>query len=126
MKRPLLILLIVAFAGSAFVSRQNGDFEETIYKNLERRIELERTTSVNTIQYDIEPINQGNFKLVFQKKPTDINVEIYDILGNLLLEQENRGSLSLEFEYDFGQESSRMYVVKVASGKHHMTKKVNF
>lgn len=96
-------------------------------KNVEQRIWYRQTLSTPTLDYNLEPISDGHFKLIFVNSPSEyVRIKIYDIIGNLVLSEDTKYALNNEIEYNFNEKNSKIYVVKVESGNDNLTKKVNF
>lgn len=109
-------------------SRQEGKAEQsTSLRSLEKKLSVKQGLNTTKLDYNLEPIEQGHFKLVFVTQPEGgVNIKIYDIIGNLILSESTDYSLDNELEYNFNEKNNKIYVVKVESGKDNLTKKVNF
>ncbi len=126
------ILIFIGFCSlSMSLSAQDqNEKEDTGIKNMstiENKLSFKENLSQNKLEYQLKPISNGRFKLVFINHPTEyVHIKIYDIIGNLILSEENKYSLDSEIEYNFNETNNKIYVVKVESGEENLTKKVNF
>ena len=93
---------------------------------IENEIPYRGPLQKRNLDYNLEPLAGGSFKLIFVSQPTDyVRIQIYDIIGNLILEEDNRYTLNSEIEYNFNEKNKKIYVVKVESGNDNLVKKIN-
>ncbi|MGL1887989.1 MAG: T9SS type A sorting domain-containing protein [Reichenbachiella sp.] len=120
----ILICLILLAKGQEKTHSEDNALQYS--REIEKKI-YNKSLSPSKLNYKLEPIEDGRFKLIFINQPDDyINIEIYDIIGNLILKENREYSLNTEIEYNFNKQNNKIYVVKVKSGDEKMTKKVNF
>ncbi len=75
--------------------------------------------------FSLTPTGRSEFELTFQnpyKYP--IKIKIYNIIGNLIAEEEAQPGVSFTKKYNFAGEKMRLFVVEVGNQKHNLTKKV--
>jgi len=68
---------------------------------------------------------RSEFELTFEnpyKYP--VKIRIYDIIGNLISEEEAQPGATFTKKYNFQSEKMRLFVVEVGNQKHNLTKKV--
>ncbi len=102
--------------------------EGSIYSlPVENNISYNQSLKQKSLDYDLEPIAEGTFKLIFVNRPSDyVSIKIYDIIGNLILQEDHKYALSSEIEYNLNENNGKIYVVKVEAGDDNLIKKVNF
>ncbi|MFY0627824.1 MAG: hypothetical protein JXR07_16110 [Reichenbachiella sp.] len=101
--------------------------ENTYRRNVEKNISFKKSLEPSKLAYKLLPISDGHFKLIFINRPTEyVRIKIYDIIGNLILSEDNKYALKSEIEYNFNEKNNKIYVVKVEAGEDNLTKKVNF
>jgi len=127
--KTLYLFLLLAFF-SFLLKAQNISVSEkgaiNYGKGVESKISYNKEINTNTLNYKLEPVSEGSFKLIFINQPKgSVNIKIYDIIGNLVLTDENKYSINSEIEYNFNEMNNRIYVVKVEVGSEKLTKKVN-
>lgn len=126
-----IVLLLMFISVSDFSVAQSIDDEGKpkvgTVKSIENNISFNENLNGDKLEYKLTPISDGRFKLIFINRPTEyVRIEIYDIIGNLILSEDNKYSLNTEIEYNFNEKNNKIYVVKVESGEDNLTKKVNF
>ncbi|PIB36300.1 hypothetical protein BFP72_13305 [Reichenbachiella sp. 5M10] len=123
----LLFLFLLTFAPFAQDLVDNKENALDYSRNVEKHLNYNKSLSPSHLDYNIEPIGEGKFKLIFVNQPSDqVNIKIYDIIGNLILTEEKNYMINSELEYNFNETNNKIYVVKVTSGDENLTKKVNF
>ena len=126
------LLILVAIFGVWEVSAQMlPDSANTHPKKyslpIENNISYKESLNYKSLDYNLEPVSDGRFKLIFVNQPTEyVRIKIYDIIGNLILEEDNKYALNAEIEYNFNEQNAKIFVVKVEAGEDNLVKKVNF
>ncbi|WP_246581286.1 hypothetical protein [Echinicola shivajiensis] len=59
-----------------------------------------------------------------EKIPTKTTVKVFDIIGNLILEDALMPEDGLQKTYDFSYVSSQLFVVEVGNSKYNKTKSI--
>ena len=75
--------------------------------------------------FSLVPTGRSEFELSFEnpyKYP--VKIRIYNIIGNLIAEEEARPGAEKKKKYNFSDEKMRLFVVEVGNQKHNITKKV--
>lgn len=75
--------------------------------------------------FSLVPTGRSEFELSFEnpyKYP--VKIRIYNIIGNLIAEEEATPGTSFNKKYNFSDEKMRLFVVEVGNQKHNITKKV--
>ncbi|MCV9389251.1 T9SS type A sorting domain-containing protein [Reichenbachiella ulvae] len=130
MKKNYLLIALLFTLSFAPIAQDLVDDKENALdysRKIENRLNYKESISPDKLDYHLEPLENGKFKLIFVNRPSDyVNIKIYDIIGNLVLTEEKKYMLNSEIEYNFNETNSKIYVVKVESGDENLTKKVNF
>lgn len=77
------------------------------------------------LDFSLTPTGRSEFQLAFEnpyKYP--VKIRIYDIIGNLITEEEAKPGIHFSKKYNFSGEKMRLFVVEVGNQKHNLTKKV--
>jgi hypothetical protein len=77
------------------------------------------------LDFSLTPTGRSEFELAFEnpyKYP--VKIKIYNIIGNLIAEEEAKPGASFTKKYNFSDEKMRLFVVEVGNQKHNLTKKV--
>lgn len=74
--------------------------------------------------FRVIPAGKGQFEIIlFNGKHEDVNIQIYDVIGNLLI-QENSDQSQIRRKYDLSQTKSRLFVIKVENSNQARIRKV--
>ena len=74
--------------------------------------------------FQLVPTGKGQFLLTYDnRQQNDVSIQIYDVIGNLLLEEDSNHQ-RIQKEYDLSESGSRLFVVKVDNQKVAKIKKV--
>lgn len=126
MVRKVVYIIVVFFITLQLRAQSISDTVAEI-SSVESKLRYQHSLITPELDYDLEAISNGRFKLTFVNRPSEyVRIKIYDIIGNLILEEDNKYALENEIEYNFNEKNNKIYVVKVESGENNLTKKVNF
>ncbi|MBU2915083.1 MULTISPECIES: T9SS type A sorting domain-containing protein [Reichenbachiella] len=129
MKKNYLLILFLFTLSFAPIAQDLVDNKENALdysRSVEKRINYNKSLSPDKLDYNLEPLEDGKFKLIFVNRPSDyVNIKIYDIIGNLVLTEEKKYMIGSEIEYNFNKNNTKIYVVKVESGEENVIKRVN-
>lgn len=130
MKKNYFLIAMLFTLSFAPIAQDLVEDKETALdysRSIENRLKYQETISPTKLDYNLEPLEDGGFKLIFVNRPSDyVNIKIYDIIGNLVLTEEKKFMLNSEIEYNFNETNSKIFVVKVESGEENLIKRVNF
>jgi hypothetical protein len=103
--------------------------EELFAQNISRRLETEISfpTDLYTpeIKFDLQPVGNRKFKIVLDQKSNQLTkVKVFDILGNLILEDKISPEDGTQKSYDFSNINSQLFVVEVGNAKYNKTKSI--
>lgn len=81
-------------------------------------------TSLKTSPYKIQPLGKGQFEIIlFNKDHEPMNIQVYDVIGNLLVEEVSDQS-QIRRRFDLSESKSRLFVVKFGNDKVSTVRKV--
>lgn len=98
-------------------------------QSLSRRIETEisfpRDLHVPEVKFNLRSTGNRKFMLILDEKSNQMtNVKVFDILGNLILEDKISPEDGKQKSYDFSSINSHLFVVEVGNAKYNKTKSV--
>jgi hypothetical protein len=74
--------------------------------------------------FRVIPTGKGQFEVIlFNGKHENVNIQIYDVIGNLLI-QETSDQSQIRRKYDLSQTKSRLFVIKVENSSQARIRKV--
>lgn len=132
MKKPLLLFIILVLISYSLLIGQGAveTSEEKTALNFARP--EESTLNYNSklvakpLDYELSAVGDNSFKVKFINQPSDyLDIKIYDVIGNLILKESVKQAKDSELEYQFDEIKSKIFVIKVKSGKENLTKKIN-
>lgn len=81
-------------------------------------------TSLKTSPYKIQSLGRGQFEIIlFNQDHEQMNIQVYDVIGNLLVEEVSDQS-QIRRKFDLSESKSRLFVVKFGNNKVTTVKKV--
>ncbi|MEQ9285856.1 MAG: T9SS type A sorting domain-containing protein [Cyclobacteriaceae bacterium] len=93
---------------------------------IENKISYEKGILRNKLDYQLLHGKKGKFILKFTNKPNqNLDVRIYDVIGNLIQTDKFLQEEGNEKEYDFSNRETKIYVVKVSFDEENVVKKIN-
>lgn len=122
--------LIVSFFLFSFVFIQILDVSMSLSaQNLPRRVETEisfpKELHAPEVKFNLRSIGNRKFVLILDEKSDQMtNVKVFDILGNLILEDKISPEDGKQKSYDFSSINSHLFVVEVGNAKYNKTKSV--
>lgn len=89
----------------------------------EKPFNYSNTTLNNHVSFDLKPISKRKFSVSFlNKNQTQIAVKIYDVIGNLIIEENVYGKGYFYKEYDLSFYKSDLFIIEVGNSKYNKTK----
>jgi hypothetical protein len=124
----ILIFFTLTFTGQdpidSISDKSSSDKAQTII--IENKINYNKGILSNRLDYQLVHSNKGKFILKFADKPSqNLDVRIYDLVGNLIRTDKILQEEGNEKEYDFSDRETRIYVVKVSTQVENVVKKIN-
>ncbi|AKP52742.1 T9SS type A sorting domain-containing protein [Cyclobacterium amurskyense] len=115
----VLLFLVLSFPGKFSAVAQS------VSRSFETKISFPKELNTPTINFNLQSIGNKKFKLVLDKPNAQLtNVKIFDILGNLILQDQLLPDDGLQKNYDFTHLNSRIFVVEVGNAKYNKTKSI--
>ena len=94
----VLLFLVLSFPGKFSAVAQS------VSRSFETKISFPKELNTPTINFNLQSIGNKKFKLVLDKPNAQLtNVKIFDILGNLILQDQLLPDDGLQKNYDFTQ-----------------------
>ena len=98
-------------------------------QNLPRRVETEisfpKDLHVPEVKFNLRSTGNRKFILILDEKSNQMtNVKVFDILGNLILEDKISPGDGKQKSYDFSSTNSQLFVVEVGNAKYNKTKSI--
>lgn len=89
----------------------------------EKSFRNEHQSLGSNFDFSLQPTTKGSFSLKFTHYG-DTKVRIYDIIGNVILEEEISAHGKFSKEYDLSASKSGMFIVEVGNARYNKTKSV--
>lgn len=122
MYKLLILLFLIPLTG---FSQDDPSIVQTL-PQVEKSIGYNKGILRKKLDYQLTSSDQGKFVLkLLTKSDQPLNVKIYDVIGNLILNDRINGNEQDQREYDFTERKTRIFVVKVEAGTNNVIKKVN-
>ncbi|WP_232835056.1 T9SS type A sorting domain-containing protein [Pleomorphovibrio marinus] len=116
-------LILVLWGGEIFT--EQGLFAQNIPRRLETEISFPADLYTPEIKFDLQPIGNRKFKIVLDQKSNQLTkVKVFDILGNLIMEDKISPEDGTQKLYDFSNLNSQLFVVEVGNAKYNKTKSI--
>ena len=132
MKKPLVLLITLLLVSGTLLVGQGaieGEEEKTALnfaRPEEGTLNYNSKLVAKPLDYELSAISDNSFKVKFINQPSDyLDIKIYDVIGNLILKESVKQAKNSELEYQFDEIKSKIFVIKVKSGKENLTKKIN-
>ena len=91
----------------------------------ERQISYPGRVLREELDFKLTPVSKGKFKLnVTTRSKAPLLVKIYDVIGNLLYEQEVRVRGSFELELDMSTHTTNFFIVEIGNEEFNKTKSI--
>jgi hypothetical protein len=115
----VVLFLALFHSGKFSVEAQNA------IRSFETEISFPRDLNTPVVNFDLQSMGNKKFKLILDKPNNQLtNVKIFDILGNLILQDKLKPDDGLQKSYDFTHLSSKIFVVEVGNAKYNKTKSI--
>ncbi|WP_245189535.1 hypothetical protein [Lunatimonas salinarum] len=111
------------------VGLQPFSLSEVLSQSIGRRFETEisfpKDLSTPEVKFNLQLTGSRKFKIVLDEVSNELtNVRVFDILGNLILEDKIMPKDGLQKNYDFSGTNSQLFVVEVGNAKYNKTKSI--
>ncbi|UCS91516.1 hypothetical protein KZP23_12165 [Echinicola marina] len=117
-----IFIFAFLFIGSGIVTKNRA---QNFLKKSETNLTFPKNLNQPDVDFDLKSTGQKKFKIVLEEKiPTKTTVKVFDIIGNLILEDALMPEDGLQKSYDFSYVSSQLFVVEVGNSKYNKTKSI--
>ncbi|MCC5937891.1 MAG: hypothetical protein JJU34_11475 [Lunatimonas sp.] len=100
-------------------------FSQGISRRFETELSFPKDLSTPEVKFDLQLTGSRKFKIVLDEASKELTkVKIFDILGNLILEDKISPNDGLQKNYDFSGTNSQLFVVEVGNAKYNKTKSI--
>ncbi len=118
----LIFIFAFLYFGSGIAMQYRA---QNFIKKSETNLTFPKNLNTPDVDFDLKPTGQKKFKIVLEEKiPTKTTVKVFDIIGNLILEDALMPEDGLQKTYDFSYVSSQLFVVEVGNSKYNKTKSI--
>lgn len=99
--------------------------QNVIRPPVETEISFPKEINNPNVNFNLQPLGIRKFKVVLDKKQQQLtNIKVYDILGNLILQDKIKPEDGLQKDYDFSHTKSKLFVVEIGNAKYNKTKSI--
>lgn len=120
-----IIILALLSLGMVETLSLEPTFAQTVPRRLEGEISFPKELHSPEIKFTLQPTGNRQFKIILDQQSEQLtNVKVFDILGNLILEDKIRPEDGLQKNYDFSSINSQLFVVEVGNAKYNKTKSI--
>ncbi len=89
----------------------------------EKPFSYSNTTLNQSVSFDLKPISKRKFSVSFlNKNQAQVAVKIYDVIGNLIIEEKVSGRGYFYKEYDLTFYNTDLFIIEVGNSKYNKTK----
>lgn len=78
----------------------------------------------NNIDFEVRALGNRRFMVSFINKDSRVHIRIYDVIGNLIKEDNTTQRGRFSQEYDMSKSKSEVYIVEVGDTKYSTTKRI--
>ena len=78
----------------------------------------------NNIDFEVRALGNRRFMVSFINKDSRVYIRIYDVIGNLIKEDNTTQRGRFSQEYDMSKSKSEVYIVEVGDTKYSTTKRI--
>lgn len=124
---PKLVVTFIFISAGLILHLNHGRllFAQNISRKVETEISFPRDLHIPEVKFDLRSTGNKKFTLVLDEKSYQLtNVKVFDILGNLILEDKIRPEDGTQKNYDFSSINSHLFVVEVGNAKYNKTKSI--
>ena len=91
----------------------------------EKSIKYSKSILNQGFDFDLQPVAKGKFRVSFlNESDKRMDIRVYDIIGNLILEETVRSNGTVSRVYDLSYYKSQFFVVEIGNAKYNKTKSI--
>jgi hypothetical protein len=129
MGKPLPKLFISIICISVYTILQLDSGKLLLAQNISRKVETEisfpRDLHTPEVKFNLKSTGTKKFSVILEEKSDQMtNVRVFDILGNLILEDKIGPEDGKQKNFDFSSINSQLFVVEVGNAKYNKTKSI--
>lgn len=116
----LFILVSLNLIGSILATQA-----QNISKKVDTGISFPNRLYSSSVDFKLKSSGEKIFKVILDKPSlSNIKIKIYDVVGNLIIEDTIKPSDGSEKSFDFSHINSQLFVVEVGNSKYNLTKSI--
>ncbi len=123
--KKLVTFILIALGFIQILGYGTYSHAQNMPRRLETEISFPRDLHTPEIKFNLRSTGNKKFILILDEKSNQLtNVKVFDILGNLILEDKLRPEDGIHKSYDFSSINSQLFVVEVGNAKYNKTKSI--
>ncbi|MEX0884410.1 MAG: hypothetical protein WDZ72_13145 [Cyclobacteriaceae bacterium] len=119
-------ILIVIFTGLMVLtfSQWKGK-AQNVARPIETEISFPIEINKKEVNFNLKPLGIRKFRVVLDQKQIQLtDIKVFDILGNLILQDKIKPEDGLQKNFDFSHTKSKLFVVEIGNSKYNKTKSI--
>ncbi|GGF16227.1 T9SS type A sorting domain-containing protein [Echinicola rosea] len=118
-----IIFLTAALLVSSGTAREF--YAQNFLKKSENNITFPKNLNKPDVDFNLKSTGSKKFKIILEDDvQNNTSVKIFDIIGNLIMEDTIKPKDGKQKNYDFSHISSELFVVEVGNSKYNKTKSI--
>lgn len=123
--KTILILSLTLMLLVLILPVQWQALAQNVIRPVETEISFPREINNTNVNFNLQPLGIRKFKVVLDKKQQQLtNIKVYDILGNLILQDKIKPEDGFQKNYDLSHTKSKLFVVEIGNAKYNKTKSI--
>lgn len=104
---------------------QDTSIQESTTKINETKLKYSKNPLNQDFDFELNPLDQGKFSLnVLHDTKAMVSIKVYDIIGNLIYEENVRIRGSFKKEFDLSSLKTKFFIVEVGNKEFNKTKSI--
>ncbi|MEX2593206.1 MAG: hypothetical protein WD426_10550 [Anditalea sp.] len=125
LQRTLYFSLFILVSLNFLIGSMLGSQAQNISKRVETGVSFPNNLNSSTVDFKLKSTGEKKIKVILEAKIlNNTKVKIYDIVGNLIIEDHIKPSDDSEKSFDFSHVNSKLFVVEVGNSKYNKTKSI--
>lgn len=123
--RKLFLTFFILISLNFLVGSMLNSHAQNLLKKTDTGVSFPLELNSSSIEFKLTSTGEKKFKIILDKKKSgSTKVKIYDILGNLIKEDNIKPEDGVEKSFDFSHINSQLFVVEVGNSKYNKTKSI--
>lgn len=117
----LFFLVSLNFLIGSMLSSQ----AQNISKKVDTGLSFPNHLTSSSVDFKLKSTGEKKFNIILDESPLNtIKIKIYDIVGNLIIEDTIKPGNGSKKSFDFSGIKSKLFIVEVGNSKYNMTKSI--